>query len=148
MVSHRLGLTKAYPGSLPASLALIHAYLRIGRPERALDQCRELVEGRSSSEPRVHILRYKAAVRAIAVAIAREDFFFIWELGRSNDGARRLRRMLLAELAAVRVAGGVVLMDALLDGLSPDEGALRSFLKAKAEELRLLGDATSSALAR
>lgn len=55
---------------------------------------------------------------------------------------------MLKELAAVGDPEAVSLMDALSVGLSPHEVALVSFLNAKSEELRRLGDLTSSAGSR
>jgi hypothetical protein len=137
VIAFHLALAKQHPTWLTARLALAHAYLQARRPEQALAECKSVLDAGLGPVGPVHIVRYKAAVRANAVDVACNDFSYIWELGRTDQAARKLRKTLIEELATVRDPEGARLMAALIKAL-PNEAELADFLSAKIAELRYL----------
>jgi len=144
----RRKLHERNPSSEVLSLALASAFIRVHAPWKAVDLCSAwMVLSPEANHTRARIWRYRAALacrngnaafRRRMTEVARDDFGFIWALGRGQDVFRVLRKTLLREIAGVNDASGIPLLLELEKALS-DEPQLLEFLQRKRGELQTLG---------
>ncbi|WP_394844442.1 hypothetical protein LZC95_46235 [Pendulispora brunnea] len=119
-----------------ARLALALAYERMRRPGPAIAQYNLILEkGLLRDTTRVRLGRYRAAVDALDVTLARDDFVSLWELGNSVETLLRLRAIIVKRLSEIGRVQGIDILHAIRDAL-PGEAALLAFLDAKEKELR------------
>jgi tetratricopeptide (TPR) repeat protein len=146
IILHRHELCERYPDSENAKSSLAYKYLRILRPQQALDIYSNLVDSQKDAQSRFNMLyiRFRSALSAgrynsAAYDMAAGDFVELWLAGDKNESSifKRLRSKLLRDVSALADFKAVRILDILEQRLS-GEVAVLEYVAIKRREWEFL----------